>query len=141
MAISIVTYVHNFASTGVDVRFATPSGEVSLWFPKQVTSDNGKSVVMVTGAAGFIGSHACLQLLAEGHAVVGVDNLSRGNVGAIMQLMTIAEDGRFTFSLSDLGDKAAVRALFQAHRVELVMHFAAIAYVGESTSTQHAMVT
>ena len=46
--------------------------------------------VLVTGGAGFIGSHATLRLLEEGHAVTTIDNLSRGNLGAIHTLQNIA---------------------------------------------------
>jgi UDP-glucose 4-epimerase len=85
--------------------------------------------VMVTGGAGFIGSHAVLRLLEDGHAVTVVDDLSRGNRGAIDALGSL---GDLHFVESEVGDAAVVEAALRDRSIELVMHFAARAYVGES---------
>lgn len=85
--------------------------------------------VLVTGAAGYIGSHAVMRLLEDGHAVTGVDDLSRGNLGAVAALTPV---GDFDFVEGDLGDTALVEAALRRREVELVMHFGALAYVGES---------
>lgn len=58
--------------------FGPPGGTLS--------PEDGKLHVLVTGGAGFIGSHATLRLLEEGHAVTTIDNLSRGNPGAIQTI-------------------------------------------------------
>ena len=84
---------------------------------------------LVTGAAGYIASHACKRLLDAGHTVVGVDNLSRGHL-APMRLL--AERGPLTFAEADLNDTDTLLRLIDDNGIELVMHFAALAQVGES---------
>lgn len=88
--------------------------------------------VLVTGGAGYIGSHATLRLLNDGYRVTIVDNLSRGNYGAVRVLQKIAQKDRLQFINADLGDPAAVDRLFRVNAIDVVMHFAAVAYVGES---------
>lgn len=91
--------------------------------------------VLVTGAAGYIGSHACARLLQAGHRVVGVDNLFRGHEAAIDRCRAAHAGGdasRLVFARGDCGDTALLTGLITQHRVDAVMHFAALAYVGES---------
>src|SRR5262245_53253351 len=85
--------------------------------------------VLVTGGAGYIGSHAALRLLEDGHAVTIVDDLSRGNSGAIEALRTIKGD--LHFEKMDIGDPR-MREMLTSRRIDIVMHFAALTYVGES---------
>jgi len=87
--------------------------------------------VMVTGGAGYIGSHAVRRLLEYDHAVVIVDNLSRGHREAAEALIALAPD-RVHFAEADTGDRAAMEGLLRDHEVDTVMHFAAFALVGES---------
>ncbi|XP_039016605.1 UDP-arabinose 4-epimerase 1-like [Hibiscus syriacus] len=90
--------------------------------------------VLVTGGAGYIGSHAALRLLRESYRVTIVDNLSRGNIGAVKVLQDLfPEPGRLQFIYADLGDAKAVNKIFSENAFDAVMHFAAVAYVGEST--------
>ncbi|KAH7673718.1 UDP-arabinose 4-epimerase protein [Dioscorea alata] len=92
----------------------------------------GVKHMLVTGGAGYIGSHAALRLLEDSYRVTIVDNLSRGNVGAIKVLQGLfPEPGRLQFILADLGD-AKVNQIFAENAFDAVMHFAAVAYVGES---------
>jgi len=80
--------------------------------------------ILVTGGAGYVGSHATAALLAAGHEVVVVDDLSTGHRAAVPE--------GATFVATDLADRAAVDALFAAHPLDAVMHFAALSLVGES---------
>jgi UDP-glucose-4-epimerase GalE len=85
--------------------------------------------ILVTGGAGFIGSHAALRLLEAGHRVTIVDNLSRGHRAAIQALERVAPD-RLRFVEADLRATGPLTAALRG--VDLVLHFAALAYVGES---------
>ncbi|KAL7131232.1 hypothetical protein ABFS83_13G184700 [Erythranthe nasuta] len=103
--------------------------------PSQFSShEEGVTHVLVTGGAGYIGSHAALRLLKDSYRVTIVDNLSRGNLGAISVLQQLfPEPGRLQFIYADLGDAKAVNKIFSENAFDAVMHFAAVAYVGEST--------
>ena len=79
--------------------------------------------ILVTGGAGYIGSHVCKALAAKGFEPVAYDNLSRGNRWAVK--WGPLEEG-------DIADAARVHAVLERHRPAAVMHFAAFAYVGES---------
>lgn len=87
--------------------------------------------VLVTGGAGYIGSHAVQRLLRDGHRVVAIDNLFRGHAAALDRLGPGA-GGRLAFVHADLNDRATVLRALREHAVDTVMHFAALAYVGES---------
>ena len=80
--------------------------------------------VLVVGGAGYIGSHCVRQLILSGHRPVIVDNLSFGHREAV--------PAEAPFHGCDLGDTEAMRAIIENERIDLVMHFAAFAYVGES---------
>ena len=82
--------------------------------------------VLVVGGAGYIGSHCVRQLIAAGHNPVVLDNLVFGHRGALA-------DG-ISFYEGDLGDPAVVGPILENEKIELVMHFAAFAYVGESVT-------
>jgi UDP-arabinose 4-epimerase len=79
--------------------------------------------VLVTGGAGYIGSHACKALAQAGYTPVTYDNLSRGHRHAVRWGPLVE---------GDIGDRATVLAALEEHRISSVMHFAAFAYVGES---------
>lgn len=85
--------------------------------------------VLVTGGAGYIGSHAALRLLAEGHAVTILDDLSRGNRGAVKAIMPL---GDVCLVEADVGDRARVERVLADRSIDVVMHFAAKANVSES---------
>ena len=80
--------------------------------------------VLVTGGAGYIGSHAVRELLDTLHSVVVLDNLSHGHHKAI--------DTRATFIEGDISDSKLLKEIFRNHGIEAVMHFAADIEVGES---------
>jgi len=87
--------------------------------------------VMVTGGAGYIGSHAAKRLLNDGHEVVILDNLSRGHRAAVDLVQAVAPD-RCHFVQADTGDREAVLEALTKYKVDSIMHFAAYALVGES---------
>lgn len=82
--------------------------------------------VLVAGGAGYIGSHCVRQLLAAGHAPVVLDNLAYGHRAAVPADVPLLE--------ANIGDTAAMDRVFAAHRIDVVMHFAAFCYVGESVT-------
>ncbi|HEY8402656.1 MAG TPA: UDP-glucose 4-epimerase GalE [Cytophagaceae bacterium] len=81
--------------------------------------------VLVTGGAGYIGSHTVRLLVKSGYKIVVLDNLVFGHQEAIV-------DKEVTLIKGDIGDKSLLETLFSEHRFDAVMHFAAYAYVGES---------
>ena len=87
--------------------------------------------ILVTGGAGYIGSHTCVELLAAGHDLVVVDNFSNSKPEALEAIRTIA--GRdFAFIQADVRDRTAMEDAFSAHPVDAVIHFAGLKAVGES---------
>jgi UDP-glucose 4-epimerase len=89
------------------------------------------ATILVTGGAGYIGSHTCIALLAAGHHVVVVDNLANSSAEALARVARIA--GRAVgFHQVDLLDRAALAAVFARQPVDAVIHFAALKAVGES---------
>jgi UDP-glucose 4-epimerase len=83
-----------------------------------------QSTILVTGGAGYIGSHAARQLIAAGHRVAVIDNLSRGHRAAVPP--------QARFEQLDLAQTEPLIQLLKDEAVTGVMHFAALAYVGES---------
>ena len=84
------------------------------------------STILVTGAAGFIGSHAILSLNEAGHTVIAVDDLSTGRRWAVPP--------EIIFIQADVGDAAAMRDIFARRRIDAVMHYAGSIEVGESVT-------
>jgi len=88
---------------------------------------------LVTGGAGYIGSHTCLELLNAGHEVVVVDNLINSKVEAIQRVQELAGKA-IEFHEVDLLDRGALSAVFDVRPVDAVIHFAGLKAVGESVS-------
>lgn len=89
--------------------------------------------VLVTGGAGYIGSHTCVELLAAGHEVTVVDNLSNSSPVALDRVAALA--GRpLRFVRADVRDRDALDAAFAAAPVDTVIHFAGLKAVGESVA-------
>ncbi len=82
-----------------------------------------RPAILVTGGAGFIGSHTCKMLAAAGYRPVVFDNLCRGNEKSV---------GWGPLVVGDIRDKDALQAAMKTYRPKAVIHFAALAYVGES---------
>tara|TARA_B100000029_G_scaffold515957_1_gene625788 strand:- start:1997 stop:3013 length:1017 start_codon:yes stop_codon:yes gene_type:complete len=89
--------------------------------------------VLVTGGAGYIGSHACLSLLEDGHDVLVVDNLSNGKQEALLRIEQLA-NRKLRFIKADLVDYKAVKKIFLENKIGAVMHFAGMKSVAESVN-------
>jgi len=87
--------------------------------------------ILVTGGTGFIGSHTCVELLNNGFEVIVVDNLSNSKIESLRRIETITSQ-KPGFYQADITDQAAIRNIFQAHKIDAVIHFAGLKAVGES---------
>ncbi|XQW83527.1 UDP-glucose 4-epimerase GalE [Thalassotalea piscium] len=89
--------------------------------------------VLVTGGAGYIGSHTVLSLLENDHQVVVYDNLCNSSKEAINRVEKLTNK-TVDFVEGDIRDKAMLSSVFKSHEITAVIHFAALKAVGESTS-------
>jgi UDP-glucose 4-epimerase len=89
--------------------------------------------VLVTGGAGYIGSHACVELLLSGYEVVVVDNLCNSSKMSLERVTRIAGK-EVIFYEADIRDKPSMERIFSYYPINAVMHFAGLKAVGESTS-------
>lgn len=87
--------------------------------------------ILVTGGAGYIGTHTCIALLGAGHSVIIADNLSNSNQENIKEIMNISS-GEVTFYKIDVTNEDAVDEIFRACKIDGVIHFAGHKAVGES---------
>lgn len=87
--------------------------------------------VLVTGGAGYIGSHTCVELLNSGYEVVVMDNLYNSNEKALERVEQITGK-KVAFYNADMLDKAAVNEIFEKENIDSVIHFAGYKAVGES---------
>jgi len=88
--------------------------------------------ILVTGGAGYIGSHTIIELVAAGHTAHVVDNLSNSSAEAIKRIEEITNTS-IPFEIFDLQDKTKLDKLFSNNKFDAVMHFAGLKAVGEST--------
>lgn len=86
-------------------------------------------MILVTGGAGYIGSHCVMALLEKGYEVVIFDNLSTGHIETVERLK---QYGKVEFVQGDLLNKQDLDKVFEKHQIDAVVHFAAVALVGES---------
>jgi UDP-glucose 4-epimerase len=89
--------------------------------------------LLVTGGAGFIGSHTCAELLNAGHSVVVLDNLSNSSIKALDAVRRVT-NRTLDFVNGDLRDADRLEALFKAHSFDAVIHFGGLKAVGESVA-------
>ena len=89
--------------------------------------------ILITGGAGFIGTHTCIQLIENGHQIVVVDNLSNSQISAIERVKKLSGKD-FPFIQGDVRDKTLMRSIFEKHAITAVIHFAGLKAVGESTA-------
>lgn len=87
--------------------------------------------ILVTGGAGYIGSHTCVELLLAGHDVVVLDNLSNSSEESLNRVQELANK-KLTFIEGDIRDAKVLDQLFGQHKIDAVIHFAGLKAVGES---------
>ncbi|MDF2513754.1 MAG: UDP-glucose 4-epimerase [Herbinix sp.] len=87
--------------------------------------------ILVTGGAGYIGSHTCIELLILGYEVIVVDNLSNSKEESLNRVKKITGK-ELVFYKTDLLDEQALNEIFDRERIECVIHFAGLKAVGES---------
>ena len=89
--------------------------------------------VLVTGGAGYIGSHTCLELLNSGYGVIVIDNLCNSSPKSLDRVQTLTGKS-LTFYEGDVRDEALLRKIFASHEIGCVIHFAGLKAVGESVA-------
>ena len=89
------------------------------------------SKILVTGGAGYIGSHTCIELLNAGHEVVVLDNLSNSSEEALTRVKALTAK-KLDFIEGDILDPQILDHIFQRHQIDAVIHFAGLKAVGES---------
>ena len=92
-----------------------------------------KKTVLVTGGAGYIGSHTCVELLSNGYEVVVLDNLCNSSIEAVSRVEKISNHS-VTFVEGDIRDRKALKELFNNYDFNAVIHFAGLKAVGESNT-------
>lgn len=92
-----------------------------------------KQTILVTGGAGYIGSHTVLELLNAGYEVVVMDNLSNSSIESLNRVKKLTGKD-FIFYELDLLDSEGLQKLFTAHKIDAVIHFAGLKAVGESNT-------
>ena len=89
--------------------------------------------VLVTGGAGYIGSHTCVELLNKGYGVVVIDNLCNSNPESLKRVAELT--GKTPkFYEGDVRDEALLEKIFRENEIGCVIHFAGLKAVGESVS-------
>jgi UDP-glucose 4-epimerase len=96
-------------------------------------SSSVKGTILVTGGAGFIGSHTCVELLNENYDVVVIDNLVNSNAQSLTRVEQITTK-KLAFYQADVRDEAALGQIFDKHPITAAIHFAALKSVGESVA-------
>ena len=87
--------------------------------------------ILITGGAGYIGSHTCIELIKAGYEVVVVDNLCNSSLESLKRVQNLA-DCDIPFHKVDVRDKAALTQVFKQYSIDGVIHFAGLKAVGES---------
>lgn len=91
------------------------------------------STILVTGGAGYIGSHTAVELMKSGHQVIILDNLCNSSLAVLDRIRALGGE-RLSFTPADVRDRAALDRLFAEQRIDGVIHFAGLKAVGESVT-------
>ena len=93
-------------------------------------------MILVTGGAGYIGSHTCVELLSAGYNLVVLDNLCNSHRASVTRIAALANvqlgNARLQFVQGDIRDSHLLDQLLKQHRIEAVLHFAGLKAVGQS---------
>ena len=104
---------------------------------KSLAGEHNAQTILVTGGAGFIGSHTCVELIQQGYRVIIVDDLSNSSQVAVDRIRKIcglaADDAQLRFYENNILDREALNAIFDENDVDAIIHFAGFKAVGEST--------
>ena len=93
-------------------------------------------IILVTGGAGYIGSHTIVELIKAGHSVVVVDNLCNSSRISIERAEKITDSSIVLYE-ADIRDKHALNVILDRHSIDACIHFAGLKAVGESVSKPH----
>ena len=89
--------------------------------------------LLVTGGAGYIGSHTCVELLNNGHQIVVLDNLSNSTAEVLTKVTEITKTEKIPFYQGDIRDRKFLKKIFKTYKIDAVIHFAGLKVAGEST--------
>lgn len=116
------------------VKLPLPAFQTLKWLPAYYRTEYLTDMkILVTGGAGYIGSHTTLALLEAGLNVVVLDNLCNSSSVALSRVEQLAARA-LTFVEGDINDRALLDRVFADHRIDAVMHFAGLKAVGESVA-------
>ena len=87
--------------------------------------------VLVTGGAGYIGSHTAVELLDQGHCVIIIDNLLNSNPESVQRITAITGK-KVIFYETDVQNQTKLESIFSTHQIDAVIHFAGLKSVSES---------
>ncbi|MFB6732127.1 GDP-mannose 4,6-dehydratase, partial [Bacillus mobilis] len=89
--------------------------------------------ILITGGAGYIGSHTCIELLNNNYKIIVVDNLSNSSIESLNRVKEITGK-QFEFYKESVLNREKMNEIFLRHNIEAVIHFAGFKAVGESTT-------
>jgi UDP-glucose 4-epimerase len=116
-----IRFIREIYLVGISIKF---------WRVKEAWCNNLMNI-LVTGGAGYIGSHTCVALLEAGHTVIVADNLCNSKAETIDRVAQITGK-KITFYQIDVTDEKAVDTIFSNHSIDGIIHFAGLKAVGES---------
>jgi len=89
-------------------------------------------VILITGGAGYIGTHACVDIINQGHQVIVIDNLINSTAETLIKVTEITKTKKIPFYQGDIRDRELLKKIFSTHKIDAVIHFAGLKAVEES---------